>query len=77
MIIKVKELCLVDNYNNDNKELGEVSTRTIIYESIKETLLEAFKDYQENFNSDNIISAYADFDGECMATLEYLSVEKA
>ena len=78
MNIKVTELCLVDYINeediekDDNKEV--VATRTVIYESKKNTLLEAFKDYDESFNIDNVIESYDNFEGECLDFVKYVSV---
>lgn len=62
MIIKVIELCEVEPYEDGKVE----GLRTIIYESSKETLLEAHIDFEENFDSDNIIKSEDNFDGECL-----------
>lgn len=79
MIIKVVELCLVDciNEENEGKEGAELKAkRTVVYDSPKDTLLEAFKDYDENLESDNIIQAHDDFDGQCLDFIKYISIEE-
>lgn len=72
MTIKVTELCLVESENFDET----TGLRTVVYNSPKDTLLEAFSDYNENFDSDNIISSDDDFEGGCLDTIKYLSVEE-
>lgn len=80
MIIKVVELCSVDYiHEGDENENNENLTakRIVIYESSKDTLLEAFKDYDsDNFDTDNIIRSEDKFDGQCLDTVKYLSVEE-
>lgn len=80
MKIIIKELCLVDYIKEEDmeNEHGEELTavRTVLYYSEKETLLEAFQDYDNNFDIDNVIQSRDDFDGECNGTVKYLSVEE-
>lgn len=78
MLIKVRELCLVDCINEKDKNEYEdlKAERIVIYESEKNNLLEAFTDYEENFDSDNIIENEDLFDGECLDTLKIISVEE-
>lgn len=67
MIIKIAELCEHDN--------GE-GTRVIYYEvEGANTLLEALQEYEEGFNSDNIMSSNDDFEEECNYS-KIVSVEK-
>ncbi|MEK3955704.1 MULTISPECIES: hypothetical protein [unclassified Psychrobacillus] len=80
MKIKIKELCLVDYIKEEEmeKEHGEelMSVRTVIYSSQKETLLEAFQEYHNDFDIDNVIQSNDEFDGECNGFVKYLSVEE-
>lgn len=80
MIIKVTELCWVDYIKEDimEKENNEklTATRTVIYESVQNTLLDAFQDYDKNFNINNVLQSNDDFDGQCLDTLKYIAVEE-
>lgn len=81
MLISVRELCWVDYIKESEieKETDEKLTaiRTVIYQSTKDTLLEAFKDYcSNNFNTDNIVSSNDEFEGCCLDTIKYISVEE-
>ena len=81
MIIEVKELCWVEYIKEEDmdEENSEKLTavRTVIYQSKKETLLEAFKDYDsKNFDTDNIINSDDEFEGECLDLVKYLSVSE-
>lgn len=67
MIIKVTELCEHDN--------GE-GIRVVYYEvEDANTLSKALQEYEENFNSNNIISSNDDFEEECNDS-EIINVEK-
>lgn len=81
MVIKVKELCWVSYIKEEDmeKESDEKVTavRTVIYNSPKDTILEAFQDYDsESFDCDNIIQANDEFEGECLDLVKYISVEE-
>lgn len=80
MRIKVEEKCETD-FNDIELEDFEQnrdtqSYRTIVYNSPKNTLLEAFQDYITNFDSNRIINFHNEFDGNCIKTLKYLSVSE-
>ena len=81
MTIEVVELCVV-SYINENdpetqKDEKRLAKRTVVYDSPKESLLEAFQDYNsENFNIDNVVEANDEFEGECLDLVKYLSVKE-
>lgn len=62
MIIKVIEKCIHDA--SKNKYTG---TRVVYYE-VKGAgnLLDALSSYEENFNSDNVVSSNDSFSSECL-----------
>lgn len=69
MIIRVVELCLCEE--------GLTAIREVVYESPKDTLLEAFKNYDsDEFDSNNIISSNDAFEGDCLEVIKYLLVEE-
>lgn len=81
MLIKVKELCWVTYINKENvkKNIDEKLTaiRIVAYKSPKDTLLEAFEDYDScNFDKNNIVWLIDEFNGECLTTIKYISVEE-
>ena len=79
MIIKVIELCMVDYIKEDDQKSNEelTATREVIYNSKKNTLVEAFQDYDSNnFDFDNVIQSNDNFDGECLDLVKYISVEE-
>lgn len=77
MIIKIRELCWVDCINESNENEGEnlKAERIVIYETNKNNLKEAFKDYEENFDCDNILECEDMFDGGCLDIIKTISVE--
>lgn len=75
MNIKIKELCEVDYIVITDPNTKPVpSIRTIVYDSDKNTLLEAFEDYQNNFDIDKVIDCNDEFDGGCLDVVKILSV---
>lgn len=80
MLIEVAELCHVDCIHEENAEKEELeyltAIRTVLYQSPEDTLLEAFKDYDSNFNTDNIVSSNDEFDGGCLDTIKYISISE-
>lgn len=78
MIIKVKELCevkYIDERDPDAKGVN-LAIRKIEYDSDKETLLEAFEQFENNFDIDKVVDCDDGFDGECLDTIKTLSVEE-
>ena len=78
MIIKIKELCeveYIDERDTDAKG-ANLAIRKIEYDSDKKTLLEAFKQFENNFDIDKVIDCEDEFDGECLDTIKTLSVEE-
>ena len=78
MIIKIKELCeveYIDERDSDAKGTN-LAIRKIEYDSDKETLLEAFEQFENNFDIDNVVDCDDEFDGECLDTIKTLSVEE-
>lgn len=69
MIIKVRILCEVED---DCK----VAIRTEEYLAKGDTLLEAFQDYSNNWDVDNVLDCWDDFEGGCLNEIKVLSVEE-
>ena len=79
MIIKVRELCEVEYIKETDEQTEEpqYAIRTVIYESDKESLFEAFSEYMsEDFDIDRVIKCEDEFDGGCDNTVKILSVEE-
>ena len=73
--IVVEELCSISPCGGDGDRVEGV--RTVVYQSSKPTLLEAFEEYAgEGFDSDNIVRSDDDFEGKCLDTMRYLSVRE-
>ena len=78
MIIKIKELYeveYIDERDSDAKG-ANLAIRRIEYDSDKKTLLEAFEQFENNFDIDKVIDCDDEFDGECLDTIKTLSVEE-
>lgn len=71
MLIEVKELCVVEINEEETTAI-----RTVVYESDKDNLLEAFNDYAENFDIDNVIICNDEFEGECLDIVKCVSVKE-
>lgn len=78
MTIEVKELCEVDYIHEDDIKTDEpiYAIRTVQYETNKESLLEAFEEYENAFDMDKMIDCSDEFDGECQNTIKTLSVKE-
>lgn len=71
MLIEVKELCVVEINDEETTAI-----RTVVYESNEDNLLDAFKDYAENFDIDNVIICNDEFEGECLDVVKFVSIKE-
>lgn len=74
MIVKIIERCRYENEEYGNK--FEYGVRVIEYETKAESIDEAIKEIETDFDFDNVINCWDSFDGECLDS-EVLKYEVA